>query len=30
MAKAADRLGKPNSSASMADRIADFFKQPRG
>jgi GMP synthase-like glutamine amidotransferase len=30
MARATDRLGTPNSSASMADRIADFFKQPRG
>jgi GMP synthase-like glutamine amidotransferase len=28
--EAADkRLGQPNSSAKMADRIADFFKQPR-
>ena len=30
MATATAKLGKPNSSASMADRIADFFKQPRG
>jgi GMP synthase-like glutamine amidotransferase len=29
MAAAAARLGKPNSSPKMADRIADFFKQPR-
>lgn len=30
MAAATARLGKPNASATMADRIADFFKQPRG
>ncbi|MFM2356638.1 MAG: hypothetical protein RLZZ528_2374, partial [Pseudomonadota bacterium] len=30
MAQATEKLGRPNSSASMADRIADFFKQPRG
>lgn len=30
MAAAQARLGKPNASATVADRIADFFKQPRG
>jgi len=29
MAQAAARLGRPNSSQAMADRIAAFFKQPR-
>jgi GMP synthase-like glutamine amidotransferase len=29
MARAAERLGRPNASPRMADRIADFFKQPR-
>ncbi|MCB2114726.1 MAG: type 1 glutamine amidotransferase [Rhodobacteraceae bacterium] len=29
MAAATDRLGQPNSSALVADRIAAFFKQPR-
>ena len=29
MAAAAERLGRPNSSPAIADRIADFFKQNR-
>jgi len=29
MAAASGRLGQPNSSAAIADRIADFFKQTR-
>lgn len=29
MAAAAEKLGRPNSSSRMADRIAEFFKQPR-
>jgi GMP synthase-like glutamine amidotransferase len=29
MAAAARRLGRPNASDRMADRIAEFFKQPR-
>jgi GMP synthase-like glutamine amidotransferase len=29
MAAATEKLGRPNSSASMADRIADFFKKSR-
>ena len=29
MAAAGQRLGAPNSSSAIADRIADFFKLPR-
>lgn len=29
MAEAGEKLGRPNSSAAIADRIADFFKHPR-
>lgn len=29
MAKATERLGTPNASAEIADRIAEFFKKPR-
>ncbi|MCX7889194.1 MAG: type 1 glutamine amidotransferase [Rhodobacteraceae bacterium] len=29
MEAASARLGQPNSAATIADRIADFFKQPR-
>lgn len=30
MREAEARMGKPNSAPTIADRIADFFKQPRG